>query len=238
MGLRQGDLKDMIYDIFEIDSFASKMGADKDIVTLSFSVKERQSADDLMRFFENGYNFVLDADATKGEQSDGTYKVFVELAREKGVTDYILELLEGLKSLSAVDDFRFRYYKNFRSRTADKENIEEAVPVDPENYGISVNESNLDNYKNFFNKSFLDSIDMLDDTLIIKKAFADPIAFEFIDYGDRETVLESIDEPMNILESYPEIMFLTKYLGDYNICKYGKKLVLENQSKALVLKKI
>ena len=32
MGLREKDLRSMVYDIFEIDSFASKMGEDKDIV--------------------------------------------------------------------------------------------------------------------------------------------------------------------------------------------------------------
>lgn len=238
MGLRNGDLRDLVYNIFEIDSYASKMGADKDIVTLSFSLKEKNAANDLMQFLENGYNFILDADATPGEQSDGTYKVFVELERNKEVPGQIIEILDGVKSLSHLEDFKFRYYKNFRSRSADIDSLNEFVPVDPDNYGIKVNESNLDNYRNFFNRSYLDSVDMIDDTLIIKKAFSDPIAFEFLDYGDREEVLEAIDEPMNILESYPEIMFLTKYLGDYNICKYGRKLVLENLSKALVLKRI
>ena len=76
MGLRQGDLNDMVYRIMEIDSFASKMGEDKDIVTLSFSVKEKAAAEDLMNFIEKGYEFVLDADVTPGEQSDGTYKLW------------------------------------------------------------------------------------------------------------------------------------------------------------------
>ena len=94
MGLRQGDLKDMIYRIFEIDSFASKMGEDKDIVTLSFSIKEKEAATDLMNFIEKGYDFVLDADVTPGEQSDGTYKVFVELERARKIYDQIDEIIE------------------------------------------------------------------------------------------------------------------------------------------------
>ena len=69
MGLREKDLRDMIYRILEIDSFSSKMGDDKDIVTLSFSVKEQTAAEDLMNFVEKGYEFVLDADATSGEQA-------------------------------------------------------------------------------------------------------------------------------------------------------------------------
>jgi len=74
MGLRKDDLKDLVDHIFEIDSFKSKMGEDSDIVVLSFSTKNEASAKDLENFLEKGYPFVLDADATSGEQSDGMYK--------------------------------------------------------------------------------------------------------------------------------------------------------------------
>jgi hypothetical protein len=40
------------------------------------------------------------------------------------------------------------------------------------------------------------------------------------------------------MKSYPEILFLTKYFGDYNISKYGDNFVFENQGKGLVLKRI
>ena len=53
MGLQAGDLKHTIYDIFEIDNYASKMGDDKDIVTLSFSVKDKAPAEDLVKFLED-----------------------------------------------------------------------------------------------------------------------------------------------------------------------------------------
>ena len=94
MGLQQKDLRDMVYRILEIDSFSSKMGEDKDIVTLSFSVKEHTAAQDLMNFVEKGYDFVLDADATSGEQADGTYKVLVELERNNKIQDNIMEIID------------------------------------------------------------------------------------------------------------------------------------------------
>ena len=79
MGLRQNDLEFTIDNIFEIDSFKSKMGDDKDIVTLSFAIKGEQPAKDLVNFIETGYTYVLDADKTSGEQSDGKYRVFVQI---------------------------------------------------------------------------------------------------------------------------------------------------------------
>ena len=37
-----------------------------------------------------------------------------------------------------------------------QETLEEIVPNDPDNYGLKVEESRLDSYKNFFSKSYLD----------------------------------------------------------------------------------
>lgn len=238
MGLREKDLHDMLIDVFEIDSYASKMGDDKDIITLSFSLKEKAPADDLMNFLEKGYGFILDADVTAGEQHDGTYKVFVELERNKQAHTNILEIVDGVKKLSNLDQLKFRYYKNFRSRIADETGLTEMVPVDPSEYGLKVNESNLDNYKNFFNRSFLDSVEMTNETLTIKKKYADPLEFEFVDFGEAEHTINKINEKLDIMNGYPEILFLTKYIGAYNISKYGSNIVFENGSKALVLKRV
>ena len=60
MGLRNGDLQDLVDQVCEIDSYQSKMGSDKDIVVLSFSVKNEGAAKDLVNFVEAGYQFVLD----------------------------------------------------------------------------------------------------------------------------------------------------------------------------------
>jgi len=237
MSLREGDLKDMVIDVFEIDSFASKMGADKDIVTLSFSLKEKAPADDLMNFLERGYGFILDADVTSGEQSDGTYKVFVELQRNRDVHNNILEIIDGVKNLSNMDNFKFRYYKNWRSSPVSQETLEELVPNDPDKYGIKVEESRLENYKEFFNKGYLDQVDLVENDLTITKKYADPLFFEFIDFGDVLTIKNNIEGKFDLMESYPEILFLTKYIGDYNISKYGDKLVFENEGKALVVKR-
>jgi len=237
MSLREGDLKDMMDNVFEIDSFASKMGADKDIVTLSFSLKEKAPADDLMNFLERGYGFILDADVTSGEQSDGTYKVFVELARDNDVHNNILEIIDGVKNLSEIEDFKFRYYKNWRSQDLSQETLEELVPNNPDNYGLKVEESRMSNYKEFFSKSYLDQIDLKENNLFIRKKYADPLVFEFIDFGDVNYIKDNIEGKFDLMEAYPEILFLTKYIGDYNISKYGDKLVFENQGKALVIKR-
>ena len=238
MGLKNGDLKDLIYHIFEIDSYASKMGDDKNIITISFTVSNNDPAKDLVRFLEGGYSFILDADVTAGEQSDGNYRVFIEIERDNKANENIMEVIDGMQKLAHIDKFKFRYYKGFKSFEASMENLDREVPLDPENYGITVSESNLNNYKNFFSNSFLDNIVMEDTTLSIKKAYADMLAFEFVDFGDTNQVVSKITESFDVLNAYPELMFLTKYVGDYNISKYGDKLVFENKDKSLILKRI
>jgi hypothetical protein len=190
-----------------------------------------------MNFIEKGYEFVLDADATAGEQSDGTYKVFVELERNRHISDNILEIADGVGKLSGLDGFKFRYYKNFRSKPLEKTILDSIIPQDAKAYEQKVNESNLDNYKNFFNNSYLEELDMRNDQIRLKKAYAEPIVFEFKDFGSKEEVLERLDEKINV-NDFAEIIFLCKYVGDYNITKYGDKLMFENADSALVLKRL
>lgn len=237
MGLRSNDLKDMVKNVFEVDSYQSKMGSDKDIVVLSFTVLEKPAADDLVKFIESGYNFVLDADATTGEQSDGYYRVYVEMERDQKVPEQIMEIVDGVQKLTGKT-MGYRYYKSFQPHLATLESLAETIPLDDESYEKVVNENNMNNFKNFFTKSYVDDIMMEDDELIIKKAYADPIGFVVKAFGPTQEVLENIEEKIN-MNDYAEIMFLTKYCGDYNISKFGKKtLTFENEGHMLVVERI
>ena len=236
MGLQAKDLRSLVYDIFEIDSFKSKLGEDKDIVVLSFSVKSQEPANDLMNFLEKGYPFVLDADVTSGEQPDGTYKVFVEMERGRDIPQQITEIVDGVKKLADLDELKFRYYKSFDSMNANEQNISETVPLDVEGYEIRVNENNLNNYKNFFTKSYLDSIEVLQDNITFKKVYAEPLKFKIDNFGKQEDINKQITEKFNV-DSFPEIIYLTKYLGDYNISIYGTQYLIENAGYTLVLSK-
>ena len=237
MGLTKEDLKHMVYDVFEVDSFSSKMGEDEDIVVLSFSMRDKAPADDLVKFLESGYRFILDADVTPGEQSDGTYKVFIEMQRDNDIATNIFEIVDGIKKVSGLDKVKFRYYKSFKSDEATLENLNTRIPKSSIDYKRSKEETKVENYKHFFNKSYVDSIDLLENTLTIKKIYSDPLKFKFIDFGDTKTILENINESFNT-NDFAEIIFLCKYIGDYNITKYGDKLTFENAGKTLVVERI
>lgn len=238
MGLRSEDLKDLVHRIYEVDSYKSKMGEDKDIVVLSFSCLTEASAKDLMNFIEKGYPFVLDADTTSGEQSDGTYKVFVELEREKRIPEQILEIIDGVQKVAGIPEMKFRYYKSFKSMPSSMETLGETIPLDKEAYEIKINENHMDNVKNFFSKSYVDSVDLVNEsTLVMKKLWADAIRFNVIDFGKTEDISKTVTESYNI-NSFPEIVFLTKYIGDFDIEKYGDKFLIENNGYSLVLTRL
>ena len=233
MGLRQHDLEFTVDPIFEIDSYKSKMGDDQDIVVLSFSVNGEQPAKDLVNFVETGYNFVLDADKTSGEQADKKYRVFVELERNRHVPNQIIEILDGIKKLTNMPDLRFRYYKNFRSLDVNNENLSETIPLDKDAYDIKIKETHLENYKNFFSNSYAESIELKNDVLEVKNTYQQPVKFDVVNFGKDLEISETIN-----MEDMAEVIWATKYLGDYNITKYGKNLVLENQGYQLQLKRI
>jgi len=237
--LLAGDLKRLVNNIFEIDSYASKMGSDQDIVVLSFTVESKDPAEDLVRFCERGFDFVLDADHSPGELDNGKYKVFVEIERNRRVADQIDELLNGIKQLAEIDDFKFRYHKDFKSVPANVNSLREMIPNNKTTYQTSIQENHLKNFSNFFANSFVDKIATDNDNLVFQRYQADPIKMRIKDSGPKHRVYENIKGPIMLEgKDISEIMFYTKYIGNYNITKINNQYIFENQGYAVALEKI
>ena len=236
--LLSGDLRMLVDNIFEIDSYASKMGSDKDIVVVSFTVEQKEPADDLVNFCERGYDFILDADATPGELNDGKYKVFIEMERSKKIPEQIMELVDGVGKLCDIDNFKFRYYKSFNSLDVNEESLREAIPTSKEDYEISIKENRLNNFSNFFGRSYLESIHIDDNDLVFQKKYAEPLRMKIKDFGVKESIYNSAEGRIMIeSKDMAEILYLTKYVGNYNITKIGNAFIFENEDYAVLLEK-
>jgi len=236
--LQAGDLRNLVKHIFEVDNYRSKMGDDKDIVVLSFTVEHKAPAEDLVSFIEKGYQFVLDADMTPGELSDGKYRVFVEMQRTPKVAEQINDLLYGVQKLTGIEQFKFRYHKSFDSKVADLNSLSETIPSDPATYETVISERKMESYEHFFSKSMLESITVSDDdVLTIKKVYAEPLRFRVLQQGKKDTVVNSIEETINV-NDWGEVIYLVKYLGDYDITKFGNKIVLANEGHAVVMERL
>lgn len=237
--LKAGDLRDLVSHVFEVDNYKSKMGDDKDVVVLSFTVESKDPADDLVNFIEKGYDFVLDADMTPGELENGKYKVFVELERSNHIAEQISNMLYGISKLTDISEFKFRYHKSFNSVDAVTDKLEELIPNSPQAYESYISEKRLENVDGFFGSSMIESVKVESDLVEFKKIYAQPIKFRMLNYGTVQQVLETIEDRVSVgMNDMADIMFLTKYLGNYNITKLGNRYMFENQGHAVLLEKL
>jgi len=237
-GLRPNDLKDLVSNIIEIDTYKSVMGDDNDVIVLSFLVNGNDAAKDLETFVEQGCKFVLDSDISSGEVDDnGNYKVFVEINRGNKSISEIEDILYGLEQLAGKKDWRFRYYKDLQSHPIDK--LKEIVPTTPETYRDKMDESFDSDIRFFFRKSPMDYMMLENNMLTFKRIFNNPVKMEILDYGTRLDMLTNLTGTIRIDEtSTSETMWLTKYFGNYNITKYDDFFVFENDNTVFKFKLI
>ena len=238
MALRENDLRGMVSDIFEVDNYKSKIGNDKDVCVVTFIVDSKDPAEDLENFIEMGYDFVMDAECTTGEIDDGKYRVFVEIERSKHLPEQLEEMMDGVSKATGIDDFRFRYYKEFKSVPATRESFEEKIPTDPDMYDATTGSSGINNFQEFFINSYVDDIKLLGETLTLKRVYKDLLEFKVVDFGEKFDIHQNLKGPV-MLEGngMAETIYLTKYIGDFNINKIGENFVLEKDGYALILEK-
>ena len=87
MGLEYKDMEGIVKPKIHIDQFKSKMGEDDDVSVISFYVENEKAAEDLMSWFERGYDFILDADRSPGEIKPNKYLVYVEMRRRSNLAN-------------------------------------------------------------------------------------------------------------------------------------------------------
>lgn len=133
-GLEYKDLDGMMKSTIHVDEFASKMGDDADIIVLSFFVRDKTAARDLMAWFEKGYDYVVDADVSPGEIKPGRYLVYLEMRRRSAAGRHIQELLDDLSTLTEFDakDWTFTYEDQEYNWSEDQ--FESVVPLTPDEY--------------------------------------------------------------------------------------------------------
>lgn len=237
-GLRSGDLVRYVSDLFTIDQYKSKMGEDKDIMVLSFKVKEKHPATDLMEFIERGYDFILDADMSAGEEHDGQYQVFVEIERTPKLKEQLEELLGGVAQLCDCKTWRFRYQKAPNSVEYSPESLNEHVPLTPDAYESRMLEIKENDLLDFFDQGSVELQLTENNTLTFRRTFGGDIVTKFIAIGPYEAVAKTLPGALRLDESsQSEVIFLAKYLGKYDIDKIGDKFLIRNRDQAIVLEK-
>lgn len=231
-GLRKLDLEGLVHSKFEVDTFQSKMGEDQDVCVLAFQVKDRNPGRDLVEFLEKNHDFILDADVSAGENNEGEYSVFVEVVRSESLHEQIKDILYGIKKLTGICDWRFRYYKDPEYVTFSEESFQR-IPTNRMMYNETLNVFQTESLKKFFNKTLMDSLELKGNDIVIKKPFGVEVKLQLVKEG--EDLLESSEHVDQ--DSTAEVIWLTKVLGDYNIVKQDNGFVFTNQGRSLLLKR-
>ena len=135
-GLDYHDLEGQLLPEITVDEYAAHMGKDSEIITLAFTIKNKQAGDDLCDWFERGYDFVLDAQVSEGEVSPGKYLVFVEMNRRSSVPARIIELLEDLKTLTDMKLSDWTIIVDDEKYEPTEEVLKQVIVLSPHNYRV------------------------------------------------------------------------------------------------------
>jgi hypothetical protein len=133
-GLDYLDMVDQIEPTVSVDEYAAKAGRDADIVTLAFTVNSEAAGDDLVDWFERGYDWIIDASISEGELSPGKYLVFVEMKRRTKVPARIVELIEDLETLTDLKVNEWTINIDEEDYDADAEILKQKITISPHEY--------------------------------------------------------------------------------------------------------
>lgn len=133
-GLEHLDMQGLIKPTLHVDEFESKMGTDDDVVVLSFFVRDEIAAEDLVSWFERGYDFVIDAARSPGEVTPNRFLVYVEIRRRPSFVENLETLMTDLTNLTGVKPGQFKVRVNRQYQDYSPEVIAEQVPLTPDAY--------------------------------------------------------------------------------------------------------
>ena len=148
-GLEAGDLSRLVHNELHIDEYKSKLGEDKDVAVISFKVRGKDPANDVVNFLEKGYDWVIDADVSSGEMADGDYIVFIEIERTPELGSRIMRMLDDMQNVVdvTVDDWRVRYYQDHKEYPLDQDILDRVIPNTPEEYDQRYGQKEIDKLK-------------------------------------------------------------------------------------------
>jgi hypothetical protein len=134
MALDYMDLEGQLRNKITVDEYAAKMGKDSDIVTLTFTVNSKLAAEDLVTWFERGYDFVLDASVSDGELEPGKWLLFLEMDRRMKVPSRICNLLSDLETLTGFKESDWKVELDGEEYEASEELLKDKMILNPNEY--------------------------------------------------------------------------------------------------------
>jgi hypothetical protein len=112
------------------------------------------------------------------------------------------------------------------------------VPTTPQAYQAKILEFKNADVREFFDQGSVEINLDESNTLTFTKPYSGSIQAKLVSIGDYDSVKQTVPGKLSLDESsQSQCLFLTKYLGKYDIDKIGTKFLIRNGSRAVVIEK-
>ena len=147
----------------------------------------------------------------------------------------IKTILDDVQKLAGVEDWKYRYYKEVESKPFTEELD---VPTDKETYNMFIETYKQQELDRFFNKGVTEQKYISDNMLEFKRHASGFVRLEIIDEGTTEEITGKYVGASKLDEvSMSEVLWLTKFFGNYNIYKVEENLFFTNGVRTKVLQR-
>lgn len=105
--LREGDLRDTVAELLEIDRYKPKLGTEAETVVVAFKANSVEAATDLGAYLEWSAAGVEDVEVSDASDKDGKFHVYIELKRLPGLVQKILDIVEDVEHATGSQQWKF-----------------------------------------------------------------------------------------------------------------------------------
>lgn len=105
--LREGDLRDTVDELIEIDRYKPKLGTEADTIVIAFKCATSEVAVDLGAYLEWSSNGIEDVEVSDASDDNGKFHVYIELKRLPGVNDKIVKIIKDVEHATEPQEWKF-----------------------------------------------------------------------------------------------------------------------------------
>lgn len=225
------DLEKMVSANFGVDIYSAKTGSDADVCVLSFRVKSELAANDLATFLEKEGGWILDCDASTGEDNTGKYLVFVEIKRNSRLCDRIMELLDIMERLTSTVRWQFSVGKKLTTHVVKLSTLEQFIPSTPEEYEKSKQAHRTEEMIEFFSSAPFNTVVLENDQLSLQQFFMPHRMHSSVNFTvvNESPNIENLDESVFDTLSSSTASWVGRILGpNIQVQEAGPNLLLTN----------
>lgn len=121
-GLEKNDLNYLIKDVISVDQYEGKLS--KNSIVVVFYIKDKKASRELEDFIQKfPSDTLLMTEINDVQNEDNYYQLYVDFERKKQFVDEILELLDEIKKLTNIKEWKMKIGKNKFIYRVNRENL-------------------------------------------------------------------------------------------------------------------